>query len=83
MTLVCRPSTLTTPYTQRLREFEIEYKRQRLLAEIRPDSREIRQSLDRADMRLNHITSDDFKTVMHDMCPRQAEILMHNIVVSF
>jgi len=77
-TYALRRTTDTTPYTQRLREFEIEYKRQRLLAEIRPDSQEILQSLDRADVRLNHITSDDFKTVMHDMRPRQAEILMRN-----
>jgi len=70
-----RRNTDTSQYAKKMRDFEMEYKRQRLLAEIRHDSREILQSLDRADVRLNRITSDDFNTVMRDVRPRQAEIL--------
>ena len=70
-----RCDTDTTQYVSKMREFEVEYKRQRLLAEIRPDSREIFQSLDRADMRMNRITNDDFREIIRDVRPRQAKIL--------
>ena len=66
-----------TPYSKRLRDFEIAYKKQRLLAEARPDSREILQSLDRADIKLQRISDDDFKEITRDMPMRQAEVLKH------
>jgi len=65
----------TSRYDKTMREIEMEYKRQRLLAEIRPDGREIFQSLDRADVRLHRITNDDYREVMRDVRPRQAELL--------
>ena len=82
------PRTDISQHSQQMREFEMEYKRQRLLAEIRPDGREILQSLDRADVRLNRITGDEFRKVANTMRPRQAEVLrerriMHDRVRDF
>ena len=62
-------------YTKRLREYEIEYKKDRLFAEVRPDSQEILQALNRADMQLQRITDDDFKEITRNMTPQQAEML--------
>jgi len=70
-----RRTTDTSQYIQKQREFEMEYKRQRLLAEIRPDGREILQSLNRADVRLNRITGEDFREATSGLRPRQAEML--------
>ena len=67
--------TDTQQYNNKMREFELEYKRQRLLAEIRPDSREIFQGLDRADMRLSKVTMDDFREVAKQLRSRQREML--------
>jgi len=74
-TYVLRRTTDTRPYTKRLREFEMEYKRQRLLAEIRPDGREILQSLNRADMQLNRITNEDIREITKNMPKHQADML--------
>jgi len=67
--------TDTRRYTAQMREFELEYKRQRLLAEIRRDGREILQSLNRADIRLNKIAGDDLREISPQLRPRQVEIL--------
>jgi len=64
-------------YTERLREIETEYKRQYLLVENRPDSREILQSLDRADINLQRISDDDIREVTQNMPPYQADMLQH------
>jgi len=62
-------------YEQTMRKFELEYKRQRLLAEIRPDGQEILQALNRADTRMNRITRNDFRELTQQLSPRQAQIL--------
>jgi len=67
--------TDTSRYDNQMREFEMEYKRQRLLAEIRPDGKEIFQSLHRADTRLNRITDDNFRELAQQLRPRKTEIL--------
>jgi len=53
----------------------VEYKRQRLLVETRPDGREIFQSLDRAAIKLQRITDDDFREATSGLRPGQTELL--------
>jgi len=72
---VLRRTTDLTPHTKRLRELEIEYKRQKLLTEIRPDGREILQSLEKTDVQLSRITNEDFREITCDMPTQQAEML--------
>jgi len=58
-----------------MRDFEREYKRQRLLAEIRTDRKEIFDRLDRVDMRLSKITHDDYKEITQELRTAQVAIL--------
>jgi len=74
-TYILRCTTDTTTYTERLRKFEIEYKRQRLLAELRPDSKEVLQSLDKPATSLSRITNDDFREIIRDMPKQQADMI--------
>jgi len=60
-----------TKSQEKMRVIEKEYKRQRLLAEIRPDGKEILTKLDRADMKLNKITNEDYKEITQELRPSQ------------
>jgi len=62
-------------YQEKMRAFEKEYKRQRLLAQIRADRKEIFQRLDRVDIRLSKITHDDYKEITQDLRPSQVALL--------
>ena len=66
-------------YAQAMRQYEMEYKKQLLLAEIRPDGREIIQSLNRADTQLQRITDDDVREIAPQLRPQQAEIVRGNL----
>jgi len=70
-----RRTTDTASYAKRLRDIEMEYKRQRLLAGVRPNGRENVQYLDNADVRLCKITNDDFREIVRDMTARQVDVL--------
>ena len=52
----------------------LEYQRQRLLAQIRPDGREILNTVKPS--QLDRITDDDFKRVLREVNPYQAKILL-------
>ena len=62
-------------YIEKMNMFEKEYKRQRLLAEIRQDGKEIFADLDRADVKLNKITNDDYREITQDLRPSQIALL--------
>ena len=62
-------------YTKKMQDYETEYKRQILLAEIRPDRDEIFRNLDRTDMKLNKITQDDYRELTQNMHPSQITLL--------
>jgi len=64
-------------YQEKMRDYEKEYKRQRLLAEIRADRKEIFDKLDRVDMRLNKITTNEYKEIAQDLRPSQVAMLEH------
>ena len=57
------------------RTFEMEYKRQLLLTEIRPDKGEILAKVYRTDSRLNRITEDDYRELAKGLRPSQVRIL--------
>ena len=62
-------------YSQKMRDFEMEYKRQRLLAEIRADGKEIFERLERVDVRLNKITRDDYREIARELRPSQRVLI--------
>ena len=68
-------NTNTSLYQEKMRVFEKEYKRQRLLAEIRTDRKEIFDRLDRVDMRISRITPDEYKEIIQELRPTQAAML--------
>ncbi|MCL2399357.1 MAG: MobA/MobL family protein [Defluviitaleaceae bacterium] len=61
-------------YDEQLRIFEMEYKRQRILAEIRADRDEILSKV-RKDSRLNRVTQDDYMEIIPKLRPSQTDIL--------
>jgi len=62
-------------YIEKMKGFEKEYKRQKLLAEIRPDHKEIITNLDHADIKLSKITPEDYKEITKDMRPSQIALI--------
>jgi len=66
-----RDNANLTTSQEKMKVFEKEYKRQRLLAEIRPDGKEILTKLDRAGMKLNKITNEDYKELTQELRPSQ------------
>jgi len=70
-----RDSADISHYHEKMRNFEKEYKRQQLLAQIRTDSKEIFERLDRADIRLNRITHDDYRKIAQELRPSQVALL--------
>ena len=62
-------------YQEKMRNFEKEYKRQQLLAQIRTDRKEIFDRLDRADMRLSKITHDQYREIAQELRPSQVAML--------
>jgi len=62
-------------YSQKMCDFEMEYKRQRLLAEIRADGKEIFEHLERVDVKLNRITRDDYKEIAQGLRSSQISML--------
>jgi len=62
-------------YQEKMRSFEKEYKRQQLLAQIRADRKDIFDRLDRADVRLNKITHDQYREIARELRPSQVALL--------
>ena len=62
-------------YQEKMKVFEKEYKRQRLLAEIRADGKEIFERLDRADVKLNKVTQEDFREISQELRTSQVAML--------
>ena len=60
-----------------MRDYEKEHKRQRLLAEIRTDRKEIFDKLDCVDIRLNKITTSEYQEITQDLRPSQVAMLEH------
>jgi len=58
-----------------MKVFEREYKRQRLLAEIRTDRKDIFHRLDRVDIRLSRITHDEYREITKELRPSQAALI--------
>ena len=70
-----RDNATISRYQEKMREFEKEYKRQRLLAQIRADRKEIFDRLDRVDMRLNRITADDRREIAQGLRSSQIALI--------
>ena len=70
-----RDNTNLTAYHEQMLELESEYKRQRLLAEIRTDRKEIFARLDNADMKLGRITPEDYRGLTPKMRDSQIIVL--------
>jgi len=70
-----RGSAGISRYQEKMRDYEKEYKRQQLLAQIRTDRKEIFDRLDRADVRLNKIMADEYKEITQELRPSQIFLL--------
>lgn len=63
-------------FTEQRERFAVEYHKQRLLAGLRPDGKEILSRIDKPLPTLAKMTSDQFNKVLEAVPPAQAQILM-------
>ena len=64
-----------SPYLERARAIEVEYQKQRLLAEIRQDGAEILKLLGHSDSRLNRISEGNFYKILAEVRESQARLI--------